>query len=37
MRKKMIISVIVLAIIAGIVVAINQIDFMDTLKKLHGG
>lgn len=37
MRKKVILSVIIIALIAGLVVAFNQINLIDTLKKLHGG
>ncbi len=37
MRKKVVITVIIVAVIAGLVMAINQMNFIDTLKKMHGG
>ncbi|ALS28917.1 hypothetical protein IJ21_35280 [Paenibacillus sp. 32O-W] len=37
MRKKALVTVIILAVIAWIAVAFHQIDFIDMVKKMHGG
>lgn len=37
MRKKALVTVIILAVIAWIAVAFHQIYFIDMVKKMHGG
>lgn len=37
MKKKIVISVVIIAVIAGLLGVAHLVDFMGMIKKLHGG